>query len=235
MFQWREEHRAFAVEQYFLLGKSMVKTRRAFRSHFKITNPKKLPSPQLIYAWIRKLEHHGTVNNISPTGRKCSKFTPQNIDVVRAEIENNPRTSIRRIFASSGIKRTTVHKILIHLNLHPYKIQIVPKIKKEDYVLRKKYAEQMLILLESPGGIDDIFFSDEAHFHLGGYVNKQNMRYWSEENPRELHEKKMHVEKVIVWCAISSKKLLVHIFMDRKKLLQVPVTVECFKNILYLN
>ncbi|GFT11581.1 hypothetical protein TNCV_4356201 [Trichonephila clavipes] len=29
-----------------------------------------------------------------------------------------------------------------------------------------------------------ILFSDEAHFWLNGYVNKQNCRIWSETNPQ---------------------------------------------------
>jgi hypothetical protein len=28
-----------------------------------------------------------------------------------------------------------------------------------------------------------ILMTDEAHFHLSGYVNKQNFHYWAEENP----------------------------------------------------
>ncbi|GFV65102.1 hypothetical protein TNCV_2304091 [Trichonephila clavipes] len=31
-----------------------------------------------------------------------------------------------------------------------------------------------------------ILFSDEAHFWLNGYVNKQNCRIWSEANPQSL-------------------------------------------------
>ncbi|KAI5708051.1 hypothetical protein M8J77_015430 [Diaphorina citri] len=31
-----------------------------------------------------------------------------------------------------------------------------------------------------------IIFSDEAHFHLNGFVNKQNCRIWGSENPRVL-------------------------------------------------
>ena len=31
-----------------------------------------------------------------------------------------------------------------------------------------------------------IVFSDEAHLWLNGYVNKQNCRFWSEDQPEEL-------------------------------------------------
>ena len=46
--------------------------------------------------------------------------------------------------------------------------------------------------------------SDETHFHLSGFVNKQNFRYWSATNPIELHERPLHSSKVTVWCKISS-------------------------------
>ena len=38
----------------------------------------------------------------------------------------------------------------------------------------------------------------EAHFHLSSFVNKQNFRYWSQSNPRELHERPLHSERVTV-------------------------------------
>ena len=31
--------------------------------------------------------------------------------------------------------------------------------------------------------INRVWFSDEAHFYLNGYVNKQNYRFWGSENP----------------------------------------------------
>ncbi|GFV84350.1 uncharacterized protein TNCV_2043981 [Trichonephila clavipes] len=45
-----------------------------------------------------------------------------------------------------------------------------------------------------------ILFSDEAHFWLNGYVNKQNCRIWSEANPQVYVEIPLHPEKLIVWC-----------------------------------
>ncbi|GFX19224.1 uncharacterized protein TNCV_3013681 [Trichonephila clavipes] len=47
-----------------------------------------------------------------------------------------------------------------------------------------------------------ILFSDEAHFWLNGYVNKQNCRIWSEANPQVYVETPLHPEKLIVWCAL---------------------------------
>ncbi|GFW59378.1 DUF4817 domain-containing protein [Trichonephila clavipes] len=47
-----------------------------------------------------------------------------------------------------------------------------------------------------------ILFSDEAHFWLNGYVNKQNCRIWSEANPQVYIETPLHPEKLTVWCAL---------------------------------
>ncbi|GFV15206.1 hypothetical protein TNCV_4650381 [Trichonephila clavipes] len=45
-------------------------------------------------------------------------------------------------------------------------------------------------------------FSDEAHFWLNGYVNKQNCRIWSEANPQVYVETPLRPEKLTVWCAL---------------------------------
>ncbi|GFV56538.1 uncharacterized protein TNCV_3551091 [Trichonephila clavipes] len=44
--------------------------------------------------------------------------------------------------------------------------------------------------------------SDEAHFWLNGYVNKQKCRIWSEANPQVCVETPLHPEKMTVWCAL---------------------------------
>lgn len=49
-----------------------------------------------------------------------------------------------------------------------------------------------------------IILSDEAHFHLSGYVNKQNCRIWGSENPREMVEQPLHPQRVTVWCGFWS-------------------------------
>ncbi|PNF24616.1 hypothetical protein B7P43_G03069 [Cryptotermes secundus] len=93
--------------------------------------------------------------------------------------------------------RPIVHE---HLHFHPYKMVVVQELSPHDFQNRITACEALLETLP-PDAL--VFFSDEAHFHLFGYVNKQNMRYWSANNPRELHERPLHSNKVTVWCALS--------------------------------
>ncbi|GFT34949.1 hypothetical protein TNCV_786641 [Trichonephila clavipes] len=53
-----------------------------------------------------------------------------------------------------------------------------------------------------------ILFSDEAHFWLNGYVNKQNCPIWSEANPQVYVETPLHPEKLTVWCALWAGGIL---------------------------
>ncbi|GFX40124.1 hypothetical protein TNCV_4317601 [Trichonephila clavipes] len=53
-----------------------------------------------------------------------------------------------------------------------------------------------------------ILFSDEAHFWLNGYVNKQNCRIWREANPQVYVETPLHPEKLTLWCALWAGGIL---------------------------
>ncbi|GFT84922.1 uncharacterized protein TNCV_2507511 [Trichonephila clavipes] len=53
-----------------------------------------------------------------------------------------------------------------------------------------------------------ILFSDEAHFWLNGYVNKQNCHIWSEANPQVYVETPLHPEKLTVLCALWAGGIL---------------------------
>ncbi|GFX25166.1 uncharacterized protein TNCV_2753411 [Trichonephila clavipes] len=53
-----------------------------------------------------------------------------------------------------------------------------------------------------------ILFSDEAHFWLNGYVNKQSCLIWSEANPQVCVETPLHPEKLTVWCALWAGGIL---------------------------
>jgi len=47
--------------------------------------------------------------------------------------------------------------------------------------------------------VSKIIFNDEAHFHMSGFLNKQNSRLWGTENPQQIEPCQMHPERVTVW------------------------------------
>ena len=61
------------------------------------------------------------------------------------------------------------------------------------YTLEHRW-ETLRHYIENHGNVAEckIIFSDEAHFDLGGYVNKQNCRIWGTENPHVYIEKPTH-------------------------------------------
>ncbi|GFS73843.1 uncharacterized protein TNCV_1458721 [Trichonephila clavipes] len=76
-------------------------------------------------------------------------------------------------------------------------------IHQNDHQARRRFVEwaQNEIAIV-PDFHKRILFSDEAHFWLNGYVNKQNGRIWSEANPQVYVETPLHPEKLTVWCAL---------------------------------
>jgi hypothetical protein len=59
-------------------------------------------------------------------------------------------------------------------------------------------SEQLLEMMNDDGVINTLLMTDEAHFHLSGYVNKQNYHYWAPKNPQELHQCPFHCERLTV-------------------------------------
>ncbi|GFW76410.1 uncharacterized protein TNCV_1581891 [Trichonephila clavipes] len=76
-------------------------------------------------------------------------------------------------------------------------------IHQNDHQARRRFVEwAQNEIAVVPDFHKRILFSDEAHFWLNGYVNKQNCRIWSEANPQVYVEIPLHPEKLTVWCAL---------------------------------
>ncbi|GFW82835.1 uncharacterized protein TNCV_3494051 [Trichonephila clavipes] len=76
-------------------------------------------------------------------------------------------------------------------------------IHQNDHQARRRFVEwAQNEIAVVPDFHKQILFSDEAHFWLNGYVNKQNCRIWSEANPQVYVKTPLHPEKLTVWCAL---------------------------------
>ena len=71
----------------------------------------------------------------------------------------------------------------------------------------------------------EIILSDEAHFDLGGYVNKQIRRIWTAENQHAYIEKPTHPKRVTVSCAGTQVNL--GCFSGHRRSLQ-PCGTRCY-------
>ncbi|GFX72193.1 hypothetical protein TNCV_1954691 [Trichonephila clavipes] len=70
-------------------------------------------------------------------------------------------------------------------------------IHQNDHQARRRFVEwAQNEIAVVPDFHKRILFSDEAHFWLNGYVNKQNCRNWSEANPQVYVETPLHPEKL---------------------------------------
>ncbi|GFW15645.1 putative DD41D transposase [Trichonephila clavipes] len=82
-------------------------------------------------------------------------------------------------------------------------------IHQNDHQARRRFVEwAQNEIAVVPDFHKRILFSDEAHFWLNGYVNKQNCRIWSESNPQVYVETPLHPEKLTVWCALWAGGIL---------------------------
>ncbi|GFV00334.1 hypothetical protein TNCV_3643121 [Trichonephila clavipes] len=82
-------------------------------------------------------------------------------------------------------------------------------IHQNDHQARRRFVERAQNeIAVVPDFHKRILFSDEAHFWLNGYVNKQNCRIWSEANPQVYVETPLHPEKLTVWCALWAGGIL---------------------------
>ena len=211
---WTREHRAFAVEAYFGNGRSIVATQRAFRARFIIPPRSSIPGRNSILSWIIAFHESGSIVK-RRLGAVRTARTPENVERVIQSFLQSPRRSARKHAAALRLSDRTVRRILHNeLQFHPYKLTVVHELTDRDFVARQTACEALLETLHHDAVT---FFSDEAHFHLFGCVNKQNIRYWSAENPRELHQIPLHCERVTVWCAISSVGIIGPYFFEENE------------------
>ena len=211
---WSREQRAFAVESFFSNGRSLVATQRAFRARFEIPPHRLVPGRNSILSWVNAFRECGSVAK-PRNGLQRTIRTPENVERVRQSVLRSPRRSARKHAAAIGLSNTTVRRILHEdLHFHPYKLAVVQELTERDFVARQNACE---MLIDNLPGDAVVFFSDEAHFHISGCVNKQNMRYWCGVNPRELHQKPLNCERVTVWCAMSVMGIIGPYFFEENE------------------
>lgn len=155
--------RALCVREFYKNGNSATVARIKFCNIRHINDA---PSPKLIDKWVKKFEETGsTLEKLKPGHPRSSKKV-ENIDSVSQSVRDNPDLSIRKRADALNVHRSSLFRILHKdLKLHPYKIQLMQELKPQDAGQSLDFLNQMIKRFSM---FTNIFFSDEANFHLHG-------------------------------------------------------------------
>jgi hypothetical protein len=88
-------------------------------------------------------------------------------------------------------------------------VQILTAVIKQQ---RHESCQDFLQLVQQyPATSDCLWFNAEAHFHLDGFMIKQNTGCWASENPYIFTETSLHPAE---WCAFSKQGFTGPIFVE---------------------
>lgn len=210
MSTYSNQQRVQIVELYYENERSI---RTVFRKLRKFYGRHNRPSESTINQIIQKFQETGSVEDKRSEKYSRSGRSEENIDLVVASVVEDPKMSISRRSQQVGLSQTTTWRILRKdLALKAYKVQITQEIKPLDHLKRRAFINW--VKEQPPNFSQKIIFSDEAHFEIGGYVNKQNCRIWGEENPRLIYERPLHPKRVTVWCALWNSGVIGPYFFE---------------------
>ena len=208
--------RLWLVEAYWYFQRSCSRVAREYRRVFPNDDS---PTNAIIEGNVKKFHENGTVLNLNKghSGRQTTSTGADNVATIDEFFSDNPTVSTRRASLELGIPRTSLQRIVkTKLKLFPYKIQVLQQLSDFDMERRLDFSRSMIdMILRKSIKTKRIWFSDEAHFWLSGYVNNQNYRFWASENPRLYETTTMKPQRITVWCAISESEIIGPVFLDQ--------------------
>ena len=208
-----------------------------FRRKFNLNN---YPQISQIYGWVHKFQATGSVNNLNKkaenprSGRKLTARSSDNVnDAVRDSVRRSLTKSLPRCFQELDLSRASLQRILKKdLQLYLYKIQIKHKLTagmKKHLVIYQWFENK---IEEDPDFLDDVWFSDKAHFWLCGYINSNNCVYWSTEASNKEIQRPLHSVKCMASVAISKHGIIGLFWFENANEEAVTVTKEHYTDVL---
>jgi hypothetical protein len=121
---------------------------------------------------VKKLETKETLLDLHGGGRL--EMSKNIVHCVANRLLASPRTSLCVLSQEIGLSRSTCQRAAKKAGLHAYRFKVVQELKQQDYDKLMTYCRWFQTFMdENPGILDYTWFSDEAWFHLSGYVNSQ--------------------------------------------------------------
>ena len=215
MSHYSTENRVKMIKIWYLSGENVTLFQRKWHSAFKNAP---LPGRNTVMSLVKKFEEKGIVTDDKEAlkTKERSARTTENVEGARAILDSEPSTSMANLGQQLSISKSSAWRIARKdLNIFPYKISVGQPLSSNAVQQRYEFACQLDALIED-NSIDprNIIFSDEAHFWLNGYVNRQNYRFWGSQKPEMVLVKPLHPKKLTVWAALCADGIIGPFFFE---------------------
>ena len=180
----------FLVEHVFrATGEYTEAVKQEFLEKFPTTE---LPHRNAVRILISKFRESGSVHDASLLVQPTI-FTEEKVNTISEAMTKSPTKPLRRLFQQVGISYGTAHAAVRKImGLYPHRISCQIELNDAEFAKRLQYCLWFKRNLNENDVVEKTFFSDEAWFHLSGYVSSQNSRVWSSQNPHKFVEKPLH-------------------------------------------
>ena len=107
---------------------------------------------------------------------------------MRNSVGRSPKKSVPRRSQELRMTRESLwHVLTSNLHLYAYKIQIKQQLTDADKEKRVTMCEWFSNMLENDKNfLENVWFSDKAHFLLSGHVNSKNIVFGGSQVPNEV-------------------------------------------------
>lgn len=201
------------VDMILILGESRMNYRAASRLYAeRYPERDRHPSDLTIRRLVQRARNGDLVRQRQ---HRDYEDDPRSVAIL-AIIHLDPQISTRQIEREMGIPRSTVNRILISLNYHPYHIVFTQALQPHHMEMRVNFCQWALQMNQNdPNFFRYVLFSDEAKFNSDGQLNRHNCHYYSDVNPywhRDLdHQNRW---SIMVWCGIVNGYLIGPYFFE---------------------
>lgn len=214
MSQRYSKRERFFIAAFYEVYRSPVIVAREFKKRFGRFAP--IPSRHTILSIHQKVTETGDTSDSARSGRPRSARSEENIARVHELFDQLPTSSLSNASLHLNLSETSIWRIWRKdLELRSWKLRLLHEISAEDEADRLDFCSEIVeIMEEDDTWINRICFSDEAHFHLSGEVNRHNCTYWSKNDPDFFTTKPLHSPRVTVWCGVWSGGIVGPYFFD---------------------
>lgn len=230
------EEKVFIVEYYFRSygngsqgGPSLKLVAEQYREHFN----KPAPSNTVMLSIVKKFRRTGSVlcQRKGRSGRPVTVSTNENHGRVLNQVLQSPKRSLRRTALKLDISPTSLRRLFKDIGGFPYRIQVGQRLTEHDRHVRVEYCARFLAMVyEDPDFLFNVWFSDESHIHLDGFINRQTTRFLGFERPDTIVQKPLHSVRVTIWCAVSGNGVLGPYFIENDDGAPLTVNQERYRN-----